>query len=193
MKYIFLVFLFLAACASSNNSPTGNNFSSAEYAKTIERNSDQVRKYSGFFNTLDVHATLLNSSVSQAQLENTAHVYQWSDSKKLEEKQTVEARLSKETDVFMGFFTPERKNDDLYKTTTIWKIFLDVDGRRYEGVAKKIRPQFAELVNLYPYYSRFYTPYVVTFPVPLRSIDGKEVRMTITGVIASAEFTFPAN
>lgn len=191
MKYLLLLSLVLTACASYEVTPSGHTVkTTGEYIPVIEKNSDKIRRYSGFYNTLDMEATLIRSEVAQAQLEQSALLYQWDENKFAEEKKKFEARLSKESEVFLSFYTPERKNDTLYKPDSIWKLFLDVDGKRYEGKATKIKLPLIEIEGLYPYHNRFYTPYSVVFPVPMRSIEGKPVKLTVTGAVGSAVLNF---
>ncbi|KHD89566.1 MAG: hypothetical protein OM95_03010 [Bdellovibrio sp. ArHS] len=192
MKYLLSLCLFLSACASTYEvTPAGHTIKTKDdYMEVIEKHSDQVRKYTGFYNTLDFQATVITSAVAKAQLEQSNMLYQWDETRFAEEKNKFENRLSKEAEVFLSFYTPERKNDDLSKTSTIWKIFLDVDGRRYEGKAKKIKLQLVEVEGLYPYHNRFYTPYSVIFPVPMRSIEGKPMKMTVTGAVGSGVLNF---
>ncbi len=191
MKYLLGFFLFLSACASYEVTPSGNTLrTTGSYMDVIEKYTDKTRRYSGFYNTMDMEATVINSSVAEAQLGQSSMLYQWDDKKFAEEKAKYETRLNKETEIFLSFFTPEKKNDDLFKENTIWKIFLDVDGKRFEGKAKKIKLQLAEIEGLYPYHNRFYTPYSVTFPIPMKSIEGKALKMTITGAVGSGELNF---
>lgn len=192
MKYLLVLFvLTFSACASYEVTPSGRTTRTVEdYMTVIEEHSDKIRRYSGFYNTLDIEGTLITSEVAEAQLAQNGMLYQWDETRAAEEKAKFEARLSRESEVFLSFFTPERKNDDLFKKNTMWKVFLDVDGKRYEGTAKKIKLQLAEIEGMYPYHNRFYTPYSVIFPVPMRSIDGKPAKLTLTGVVGSGELIF---
>lgn len=184
MKYFLTsLFLILSACATT---PKGI----VDYDQVIEENSDKIRRYSGFYNTIDMEATVINSKVAAAQLQQSVNLYQWDDKKVAEEKANFENRLSKESEIFLSFFTPDRKNDDLFKNNTMWKIFLDVDGKRYEGKARKIKLQVVEIQGLYPYHNRFYTPYSLTFPVSMRSIEGKPMKLTLTGPVGSGSLEF---
>lgn len=191
MKYLFILFLFLNACASNKiiADPTAANVSS-DYMDIVEKYSDKARRYSGFYNTLDIEATIVNSTVAQAQLTLKKSLSQWDESKINDEKLKLENKLNKETELFLSFFTPERRNNDLLKTNTMWKLFLDVEGRRYEGKVTKIKNELVEVQALYPYHNRFYTPYTVTFPVPLKSIENKAVKFTITSAVGSATLNF---
>lgn len=184
----------LSACASTSEvTPSGRTLLSAdEYMNVLDDNSDKVRKYNGFYNVLDVEGIQLNSKVAAAQLDQSMRLYQWTEEKYAEEKNKFEQRLSKQAEYFVTFFTPERKNDDLHKTDSVWRIFLDVDGRRFEGKATRIKLPTAEIQGLYPIHNRFSTPYTLTFPVPMMSIEGKEQKLTITGPVASGTLQYKA-
>lgn len=191
MKYLLSLCLLLTACASQQTSSTAaRTLSADEYHDIVEKYSDKVRRYSGFYNTLDIESTVLNSTMAQAQLARQAELSQWDEKRASDERAKIESRLGKETEFFLSFFTPERKNDDLFKPNSMWKIFLDVEGRRYEGKVSKVKLQLVEVQSLYPYHNRFYSPYMVTFPVPMRSIDGKPLKITITGPVDSGTLEF---
>lgn len=191
MKNLFILFLFLSACASNKIVPdqTAANVSSG-YMSVVEKYSDKARRYSGFYNTLDIEATVINSQVAQAQLTLKKELSQWDETKTNDEKFKIENKLNQETELFLSFFTPERRNNDLLKTTSMWKLFLDVDGKRYEGKVTKLKKELAEVQALYPYHNRFYTPYTVTFPVPMKTIENKAMKFTITSAVGSATLNF---
>ena len=179
--------LITSACASTrvvpNAAPTINE---SQYESVLEKNSDRLKKYKGLHNTMDVRAVLLSQEMSMAQLQYRSYLYQW-DMKQWEDS-LVESEKNgkKETEVFVSFFTPEKKIDDLHKSKTLWKIFLDAGGQRYEGKAKKISLPTSELIGFYPEHNRFSTPYMVTFPVPREVLNGKKIQLTITGSVDSA-------
>jgi len=84
-----------------------------------------------------------------------------------------------------------RKHDDFHKNQTLWKIFLDVDGKRHEGKTKKIKLLTEELQGIYQFHNRFSTPYSVVFPVPMKQIEAaKEVKITVTGPVGSATLEY---
>jgi hypothetical protein len=192
MKYFLLISLLaFTACATYEISQTGRSIKTeSEYFNTIEEHSDSTEKYSGLYNLLNIEATILNSKVLDAQTDQLTRLYLWDDKKTLEERAKVNERTSKETEVFMAFFTPDRKNDDAAKPKTVWRVFLDVDGRRFEGKVTKIKLQMSQLIALYPYHNRFYSPYQVTFPVPVKSIENSNIQMTVTGAVGSATLKF---
>ncbi len=192
MKYLLILTFLLTACASTYEvTPAGRTLRTAdEYTEILQKNSDKLRTYSGFYNILDVEAVVINSLVAQAYLEHNARLYQWTDARYSEEKTKLEQRLSRQSEFFMSFFTPERKNDDLYKPDTMWRIFLDVDGRRFEGKATRVKLPLAEIQAAYPFHNRFATPYLITFQVPMLSIEKKEMKLTLTGAVGSGSLTF---
>ncbi len=191
MKYILCLSLFLSACASYEVTTTGRALrTEGEYFETVENNTTLTRRYSGLYNILEIEATLLKSQVLDAQLDQQTRIYLWDEVKFQEEKAKVNGRLNKETELFVGFFTPERKNDDAASPTTTWRVFLDADGRRYEGKVTKLKVQFAELISLYPYFNRFHTPYKVVFAVPMKSIENKDLKVTVTGPVGSAALDY---
>ncbi|KYG66014.1 hypothetical protein AZI86_02795 [Bdellovibrio bacteriovorus] len=192
MKKILVSFaLFFTACASYEVTPTGHTMkTTTDYMGVITKHSDSVRRYSGFYNILDMESTIITSQVAQAQLEQSAMLYQWDEARFAEEKAKFETRLNRESEIFLSFYTPDRKNDDLFKKNTIWKIFLDVEGKRYEGRATKLKLQLVEIEGLYPYHNRFYTPYSIIFPVPMRSIEDKPIKLTVTGAVGAGVMEF---
>lgn len=195
MKYfvslLLLVPFLFAGCATHEVTPDSRIINrNNDYEAILEKYTDKARRYSGFYNTLDIEATLISSKVAKAQIEKSVELYQWDEKRIAEEKGKFESRLNNETEIFLSFFTPERKNDNLSKPNSIWKIFLDVGGKRYEGKATKIKLSLSEIESLYPYHNRFYTPYSVTFPLSVRSTEGKPMKLTITGAVGSASLNF---
>ncbi|MGZ3774564.1 MAG: hypothetical protein ACXVCY_02105 [Pseudobdellovibrionaceae bacterium] len=195
MKYFLSLCLImsslLTACASYEvTAENTTQKTSGDYYEIVEKHSDKARRYSGFYNTLDIEATLVTSEVAKAQLAKDVEIYQWDDKRLNEEKGKFENRLNNETEVFLSFYTPERKNDNLSKNNSVWKIFLDVGGKRYEGKATKLKLPLSELESLYPFHNRFYTPYNISFPVSVRSVEGKPMKFTITGAVGSATLNF---
>ncbi|WP_413580483.1 hypothetical protein [Bdellovibrio sp. HCB288] len=195
MKYILalplLLTLLLTGCASYEVTDSGRALRTEDqYFETVQKYTDRTTKYSGLYNVLEMQATLLSSEVLEAQLDQKTRIYLWDEAKFQEERGKVATRLSAETEFFLSFFTPERQNDNLGTPKSLWKAFLDVDGRRYEGKVTRIKSSLAELISLYPTHNRFYTPYSLTFPVSEKTISGKEMKVTVTGPVGSGILSF---
>ena len=190
--------LALTACASREPRPddasTAGDAKEKSYQALVETYSAGDREYNGFYNQFDFRATLQNSAVQAAMLAKQAEYYQWDAAKKETERAKAEADMSRETVVFCSFFTPDRRNDNLADSKSIWRVYLDVDGRRYVAKIKKSRKLIAELQALFPYHTRWTTPYVFTFPVPASAVERAKSKLTITGPLAARSVEFaPVN
>lgn len=184
-------FLISLGCAHRPNHPQLQLVSNSDYLSLVGANTKKEKVYEGFSNILDVRATLLTNEIQMAQLDQKARNFQWSPEQYTTEKQKLQEILAKETQIFISFFVPERKHDDLHKKNSQWKIFLDMDGKRYEGLAKRMKSILAETQSLYPHHTRWGTPYVLQFPVPTSAISaGKEIKLTMTGPVAATVLVF---
>lgn len=191
MKKILALLLLLSSCASRETTTAGVQISTqAEAEKVIDKYSDRIESFNGFYNTLQASATLQNSVVDVAVLDQKARLFQWDQGKFDAQKLESTEKLGKETGIFLSFFTPDKKHDDLNKTPSLWKIFLDVNGRRYEGKATKIKLQTVELQSIYSYHTRFSTPYQLIFPISVRLIENYPSKLTLTGPVGSATLNF---
>ncbi len=181
----------LNGCATDYKNPHLPQLtSSSDYYSLVEKNTGKKQIYDGFYATLEFSSTFLTTAVSTAQLDHMARIYQWDIDQYNNKKAEMQTRLSKQTEFFVGFFVPERKNDDLHKRSTLWKIFLDAGGKRYEGKAEKIKTILADLQTLYPHHTRFHTPYRFVFNVPTSVIEAGEAKLTITGPVGSAFLSY---
>lgn len=183
---------FLFACATPEKKYESqlNLISEDQYAEIIDTQMIHDQAYDGLYNTIDLKAVPLNSKISLAQVDQTARQYLWDEAKYSEEKSKAQQQLDKESQIFVSFFTPEKKHDDLAKNKTLWKIFIDVDGHRYEGKASKIKLLESEIKGLYSFHNKFSTPYQITFPVAMKNIEGKAIRLTLTGPVGSSSVVF---
>lgn len=183
--------LLSASCATITTNDKGVHVLTEDgYGAVIDKWSDRIESYSGLNNTITVMATVLNSEVMTAQLEHNARLFQWDQNKMNQERLLVEQKAAKQAEVFVSFYSPERKWDDLSKSKTLWKVFLDVNGQRHEGQATKIKLLTREIQSLYPYHTLYGTPYSIVFPLDSKSLDGKTVRLIFTGSIGSVTLTF---
>ncbi|MES3036589.1 MAG: hypothetical protein V4736_01660 [Bdellovibrionota bacterium] len=161
-----------------------------DYSEVVEANTQRKEEYSGLYNTVTAGATLLRTEVIRATIDHRAGIYQWDENTyRLEMQKAIDQSLI-ETQMFVSFYTPERKHDDLNKPTTVWKIFLDVGGKRFEGTAKKIKLITSEVKSMYPIHNQFSTPYMVTFPISTKQVDDVPVKFTVTGPVGSLSLDF---
>ena len=189
MKKLFPLLLLLTACASTPKDETINK--SDEYEKIVRANTRSADKYSGLYQTFQASATLLTTELQTAALQLKNDYSGWDTATAQKERDRVFQEMASTTKVFLRFYSPETDYDDLHKPTTIWKIYLEHEGRRVLGTIKKLTDKFVELQMLYPHMDRFSTPYEVTFPAPTAAVEAAEVKVHLTSSLGSAEFTFP--
>lgn len=172
--------------------PTSTVSAEKSYEQLIEKNSDGQTQYAGFYNNFEYKATIMNSSIRMALLDRQANYYQWDDEKRKTEREKMEKDAASETTIFLSFYTPDRKNDNLTESKTIWRLYLEVGGKRYQGKVKKVRSLLAELQALYPYHTRWNTPYTVSFPVPANAVETQNSSLTVTGPLGTRSVSFNA-
>lgn len=189
----------LVACASSQKpgEPGGSNqmipkgSTKDPYLLVIENFSAGDAEYDGLYNQFTYRASLVNSPVREASLLREAEYFKWDANHLADAKARAMEKMSTSTEVFMSFYTPDRHNDNLTDSKSIWRIYLDVDGKRYEGSAKKAKKAFAELAALFPYHTRWNTPYIIEFPVPTSAADSSSAKFIVTGPLGAQEIAFP--
>ena len=182
--------LFIS-CASRLKTPAGvPEVTVSEYESIISKNSKKVEIYDGLYNILTIQATWLDSKVTEAALSHNARLSQWNEQIYKEEKGKRIRENAENTKFFVSFFTPERKHADLARSKSLWKIFLEVDGQRFEGKATKVKQLFSEIQVMYPQHNRWSIPYMITFPVATALVENKPAVLTFTGAVGSAQLQF---
>jgi hypothetical protein len=186
MKHlIFAVFfLFLSACVTETPATPD------DYVKVMDAHSAGDVEYVGAYNHFKFRATLMNSTIQNAILDRKAAFYLWDDLKKQQELALIQADNGTTTKVFLSFFTPDRRDDNLSSPKTIWALYLETPQGRYSGTAKRVRTSGTELMTLYPYHNRFTTPYMLEFPVALSATEGQTIKLTITGPLGTKTVEF---
>ncbi|MFN7903656.1 MAG: hypothetical protein ACK5P5_00580 [Pseudobdellovibrionaceae bacterium] len=193
-KLFLLTVLFSMSCTNQPKIDSRVNLiSSSEYMNIIDEYSDRKQVFSGLQNTIDLNGTLINSKVAFAQLGYKAKVYFWEKEKYDIEYKKVDGELKKQVQVFLSFYTPERRHNELIKSKDLWKIFLDVNGKRYEAQKPvKIKQLISEIRSMYHYHTQFSTPYMLTFELNTYEVENFPSKLTVTGPVASASIDFPA-
>ena len=192
---LFFLSLFsimqLFSCATRLPVPTGvKEITLADYEKLNEQKTKKLEIYEGLHNKLTVTAIWLDSEMADASLSHAARLAQWQESKYKEERYKVVSRHADRTEFFVSFYTPERKLADLANTKNLWKIYLDVNGQRFEGKATKVKQSLTEIQALYPQHNRWSTPFIISFPVATALVENKPAVLTLTGAVGSAQLKF---
>lgn len=189
---LILTFSFTAfSCASRLKTPEGvPEISLTEYQNIMRNNTQKVEVYDGLYNILTIEATWLDSKVSEAGLSHSARLSQWNEQTYREEREKRVIENAGSTRFFVSFFTPERKHSDLTRSKNLWKIYLEVNGQRYEGKVSRVKQLFSEIQVMYPQHNRWSTPYMISFPVATALVEGKPATLTFTGAVGSAQLNF---
>lgn len=189
--------LLFASCSSTptteNNSANTPSFSEDSYESQLDLHTIHDQQYSGLVNTLDVYITYHGPKMTEAILQKNALVFQWDSEKMNSVKLASDKELQKETQFFVSFYTPERKQDDFLKSKTLWTFFMDVEGKRYEGKVSKVKLLTSEIQAIYPHHSRFASAYQLSFPIAANSLINKKVKLTLTGTVGTIKAEFSEN
>jgi hypothetical protein len=166
--------------------------SQEDYEKVLTQYSGGDVDYNGFYNTFGFHVAILNSELIDARIKRQAFYYMWDQGRIDSEKDKSFKKASESTDIFLSFYTPDRHDDNLTTDKSIWRVLLDAGGKRYVGKIKKLKEPLTELATLYPFHTRWNTPYLVSFPIPTSQAETQTSKLTITGPLGSRSIDFPA-
>ena len=161
-----------------------------QYLSTIEKASAGDKQFAGLYENFEFRATVLNRTVNRKIHERMDKYYAWDEETSAEKWQEKEKEMSKNSQIWLSFFTPDRKDDNLANKKTIWKIYLIAGERRYEGRAKKANMNMSEAKALIPYHSRWTSAYYVEFPMPTSEIENQSLKLVITGPLGRREVQF---
>lgn len=162
----------------------------AEYQKLIKRNTRTADEYTGLYQTFQCDVTQLNNEVQVESLKQRAHFLQWSQAQYQQERDKMVQEAAAYSKFFLRFYTPERDYDDLDKGKSIWKVYLEYSGNRFEGKVRKLSDKLIEIQSMYPHMNRFSTPYEVSFNVPMSTIETGSSKVIVTSSLGTAEFPF---
>ena len=195
MSRIILIaaLLGLAGCATTQSSDINvvQGISGSEYESLIKKHTTRTNQYSGFYQTFQADMTILTTEVQTAALKQRGHFLQWDQRQYQSERDKMVQEAAAYSKFFLRFFSPDREYDDLNKGKTIWKVYLDYGGSRFEGKVKKLADKYVELQTIYPYLDRFSSPYEIQFNVPMTTVEGGDCKVTLTSSLGTAEFHFP--
>lgn len=189
-----LPFVFVLGCAHAPPPIPGGvtPLTDLEYSELVRKNTSKTNQYSGFYQTFQADMTILTNEMKTASLRQQGYLLQWSESQFNTEREKVLQENSAYAKFFLRFYSPERDYDDLAKgEKSIWKVYLDARGQRFEGKVRKMTEKFVELKTIYPFFDRFSTPYEITFNVPMTTIETGPCKVTLASTLGTAEFSFP--
>ena len=188
---IFTLSLVFCACASRLQTPAGvPDVSISDYEQAVIDRTAKIEVYDGLYNKLTIQATWLDSILTDYGLSYSARLAQWDETHYREERSKKVNQNAESTEFFVSLYTPERKHAELNSIKNLWKIYLQVNGQRYEGKAAKIKMLLSEVQVMYPQHNRWSVPYSITFPIATALVEGKPATLILTGAVGSAEVKF---
>lgn len=196
MRWLFaaIVSLSLGCAHTGMVGPNGvQAMPENEYLSLIKKHTSRTDQYSGFYQTFQADMTILTTEVQSAVLRQKGNFLQWDQKQYQQEREKSLQESNAYSKFFMRFYTPERDYDDLHKGKTIWKVYLEYSGSRFEGKVNKMSEKFIEVRTLFPQMDRFSTPYEVTFNVPMTTIEQGSAKVILTSSLGQAEFDFPVS
>ena len=138
MSRIILIaaLLGLAGCATtqSSNSNVIQGISEYDYTSMIKKHTTRTNQYSGFYQTFQADMTILTTEVQSAALKQRGQFLQWDQRQYQSERDKMVQEAAAYSKFFLRFFSPEHDYDDLNKGKTIWKVYLEYNGSRFEDV-----------------------------------------------------------
>jgi len=173
-----------------NNPKVSSGMSSEEYASYLERRAAHDRRYDGIYQIFEINALIVNSDVQNILLLRQGEFLGWDTAKLRLEKERSAQLMSTQTRAIISFFSPDMQVDDLAKANSVWRVYLETDGNRYEAKVRKLPGKLAELRNIYPFHNRFSTAYECTFNVPATKIEMSQAFLVVTGTMGSSRLTF---
>lgn len=189
---LLLAALFVfSSCATRLKTPAGvPEVAISDYEQAVSDRTRKTEVYDGLYNRLTIQATWLDSTLTDYGLAYSARLAQWDETHYREERAKKVSQNAGSTEFFVSLYTPERKHAELNSIKNLWKIYLEVNGQRYEGKAAKIKLLLSEVQVMYPHHNRWSVPYSVTFPVATGLVEGKPATLILTGAVGSAEVKF---
>jgi hypothetical protein len=185
--FIGLAFIFTSCTSSPKRA------GELTHAQLIEQNTQSADKYNGFYQTFRASLTMLTPEVISSNLQERAKFLKWPDDEYQRQREKALQESATQAKFFLKFFTPEQDYDDLsHGNSSMWRIFLEYSGRRFEAKITKVKKNLSELGALYPHFDRFSTPYEVVFPVSMTDLVRYDSKVIITSSLGQAEFDFKA-
>lgn len=196
MRALLGLYLLLAlnACthAPVNEANSVSALSRSAYAELVKKNTRRTDQYSGLYQTFQADVTILTSEVQTEGLKQKALFLQWAPAQYQREREKLTQEGTAYAKFFMRFYSPERDYDDLHKANSIWKVYLEFSGNRFEGKVQRLSDKLIELQTVYPHLDRFSTAYEITFNIPMSTVESGNAKVVLTSSLGNAEFVFPA-
>lgn len=187
--------LFFVGCTFLNKDRNSNQDLvrlRSDYYNYLENTCIEDKYYDGLRNTFQYSACLLDEKVLNYQLDINRLAFLWSDKDFYEKRTEIDKSISKETVIFLSFFSPSRKLVDLDKKSTNWKLYVGDGTKRIAASSViKLPNEYDEIKNQYPIHTHWGVAYKVKFPVAIAMLNRKNINFTITSREGYSKKTIP--
>lgn len=195
--FIGMLLFLTVGCSSSDKKiepiVPAPEMSDSEYTKLIESQTQNKKEYSGLHNKFDLSATLLTSALGAAELDRKRFFFQWDNEKTKKEREKYFQEKSSSTRFFISFFSPDKELRNLHRPQSLWKIYLEYNGKVYSGKIIKSTETFFLLKKIYPHHTKWGTPYFASFDVPTTVIEKSKSKLVLTSSAGKAIFKYEFN
>jgi hypothetical protein len=192
--FLILLPLFILSCASPQKATdlelVFKKMSESEYTSIIDKNTRRDRQYEGLYNTYELYVTQIKPDVQEALLQREGYYMQWDMAKAQSEREKSLQRMSSSSQFYLSLYTPENQHNDLHKLSSMWKIYLEVNGQRYQGTVERIQRIMVQIQNLYPHHSRFSRGYIVNFAIPMTQLESQKPVFIMTSTLGTSTLSF---
>lgn len=184
--------VLISGCATKPQlgADVGPRLETKAYENLIKKNTRHDLQYEGFYNKFELHATFINSEVQTAILQKKSDVLRWNAQEAQKEREKLFQESTTQTKFFLSFFVPSVRLNDLHKGSSIWKIYLESNGQRYEGKASRRNGKLEDIQALFPHHNRWSVAYDVVFNVPLSGIEAGPVTFIVTSTQGTSKLNF---
>lgn len=181
-----------SGCASkeTRGADIGQRFDEKEYDRLIKKNTQHTQQYEGFYNKFELYATFIKSEVQTALLQKKSDTFQWDAKRAQIEREKMFQENSTQTKFALSFYTPSTRLNDLHKSNSVWKIYLESGGQRYDGHVTRRNGKFEEFQGFFPYHTRWSIAYDVSFNVPLSAVEKAPATFILSGIPGTAKLQF---
>lgn len=196
MKFTFLFFIALTSvsCSTPAKNPHLEKIfkyiPDTEYLKIVDQFTQNDKKYNGFYNTYEVGVTIFNTTMTEALLQREGYYMQWNESQALSEREKALQKMTSSSEFYITLYTPEPSHNDMNKANSMWKVYLEYEGQRYEGQITKFKKNLIQSQHLFPHHTRFNTSYIATFNIPMSRIENGKVSIVLSSSLGNSTFVF---
>ena len=183
---IVMMSLFAMACASTPHPQAYFK----PYYKMLKKGKKKKSLYRNFNQILEVQAVLLSQELERNQVEQRRQMFKYSPTELEDELRQGHENNTKNTRFFLSVYTHKFSLNDLHLSKGFWRVFLNVNEHSVEGKVKSLKKVLTELQVLYPFHTRWHRGYVVTFPIPLQDIHGKEIYLHVHSLLGNVKMAF---